>query len=141
MSRIGTAAVRVAVSVILACVLAGSGGAQALKPVVKLVFPTEGAVVSVGDLKVLMSVSGATLKPADAAHDLKTGHFHLYLDKVPEPGRPIPQGVAGIWHWPETSFTIKNVTPGVHTLILIWAFGDHVPYAPWVSHTVMFEAQ
>lgn len=126
---------------LLAWLLAGDAGAQGTLPKVKLISPTEGMIVPAGDIKVVMSVTGATLLPADNTHDPKTGHFHLYLDKVPEPGKPIPQGVDGIWHWPETTFTVKRVSPGVHTLVLVWAYGDHVPFSPWVSDTVMFEAR
>ena len=121
--------------------LAGRAGGQETTPKVKLIYPTGGAIVRAGDLKVVMSVTGALLKPADNTHDPKTGHFHLYLDKVPEPGIPIPKDVAGIWHWPETTFTIKRVSPGVHTLVLVWAYGDHIPFSPWVSDTVLFEAK
>lgn len=126
---------------VLACLVAGGAGAQAAKPTVKLLYPTEGANVRSGDLRVMMSVKGAVLTPADGTHNPKTGHFHLYLDKVPEPGIPIPKDFVGIWHWPETAFTIPKVSPGVHTLILVWAYGDHIPYSPWVSDTIMFEAK
>jgi len=126
---------------LLAWLIASFGGAQTATPTVKLTFPTEGSMVRAGDLEVRMSVEGATLKPADDTHDPKIGHFHLYLDKVPEAGKPIPKGVEGIWHTPNISFVIKNVSPGVHTLILVWAYGDHVPFSPWVTDTVMFEAK
>jgi len=126
---------------LLAWLLAENAGAQAAKPKVKLIFPTEGMIIPAGDVKVAMSVTGAVLKPADNTHDPLTGHFHLYMDKVPEPGKPIPQGVDGIWHTPDTAFTIKRVSSGVHTLILVWAHGDHVPFSPWVSDTIMFEAR
>ncbi len=29
----------------------------------------------------------------------------------------------------------------LRTLIVVWAHGDHVPYNPWVSDTVMFEVR
>jgi len=128
-------------AVLVTCLLAGGAGAQAGKPTVKLIYPTEGAIVRAGDLKVIMRVAGATLTPADESHNPKTGHFHLYLDKVPESRIPIPKNVVGIWHWPETTYTIPKVSPGVHTLILVWAYGDHIPFSPWVSDTVMFEAK
>lgn len=126
---------------LLAWCLAGNAGAQGTRPKVKLILPTEGMIIPAGDVKVVMSVAGAILKPADNTHDPKTGHFHLYLDKVPEPSAPIPKDVGGIWHWPETTFVLKKVSPGVHTLILVWAYGDHVPFSPWVSDTVMFETK
>jgi len=127
--------------VFLACLLAGGARAQATRPTVKLIYPTEGAIVRAGDLKIVMGVKGATLAPADSTHDARTGHFHLYLDKVPEPNIPIPKDVDGIWHTPATTFVITKVSPGVHTLILVWAYGDHVPFSPWVSDTIMFEAK
>jgi len=126
---------------LVACFLAGGAAAQAPRPTVNLIYPTEGAIVRAGTLKVIMSVKAATLTPADGTHDPRTGHFHLYLDKVPEPSTPIPQGVSGIWHTPATTFAITEVSPGVHTLILVWAYGDHVPFSPWVSDTIMFEAK
>ena len=134
-------ALALCLAVALLALLAGNAGAQATKPKVKLLFPTEGMIIPAGDVTVTMSVTGAILKPADTTHDPRTGHFHLYMDKVPEPGTPIPQGVDGIWHTPETAFAITKVSSGVHTLILVWAYGDHVPYSPWVSDTIMFEAK
>ena len=84
---------------LLAWLLAGDAGAQGTLPKVKLISPTEGMIVPAGDIKVVMSVTGATLLPADNTHDPKTGHFHLYLDKVPEqthpPGRRRHLALAG----------------------------------------------
>ncbi|MDQ7828414.1 MAG: DUF4399 domain-containing protein [Armatimonadota bacterium] len=112
------------------------------RPTVRLLAPAEGAILRRGPVRVVMRVTGARLVPADETHDAATGHFHLYLDKVPEhAGRPIPKGVDGIWHTAETAFVTPNLSPGLHTLILVWAHGDHVPYAPWVSDTVMFEVR
>lgn len=122
-------------------VSSGLGG-QASKPTVKILFPTEGAVLPAGDVTVAMTNTGARLIPADGTHDPRTGHFHLYLDKVPEHvGRPIPTGVEGIVHTPDRTFTIKGMTRGLHTLVLIWAYGDHIPFNPWVSDTIMFEVR
>jgi uncharacterized protein DUF4399 len=126
---------------LVAGLLAGGAAAQAPRPTVTLIYPTEGAIVRAGALKVIMGVKGSTLKVADGSHDPRTGHFHLYLDKVPEPNIPIPQGVAGIWHTAVATFAIPEVSPGVHTLILVWANGDHFPFSPWVSDTIMFEAK
>jgi hypothetical protein len=121
--------------------LTGTAGAQTAKPTVKILFPTEGAVVPVGDVVVAMTVTGARITAADDTQNPRTGHFHLYLDKVPEHvGRPIPKGVEGIVHTAERTFAMK-VTPGIHTLILVWAYGNHIPFNPWVSDTVMFEAR
>jgi len=122
--------------------LSGGAGAQATKPTVKILFPNEGAVVSAGDITVAMTHTGARLMPADDSQSPRTGHFHLYLDKVPEHvGRPIPRGVEGIFHTADRTFTLKGVTPGLHTLVLIWAYGNHIPFSPWVSDTIMFEAR
>lgn len=122
--------------------LGGGVGAQAKRPTVKILFPTEGAVLRAGDVRVTMANTGVRLVPADGSHDLRTGHFHLYLDKVPQHvGRPIPTGVEGIFHTPERAFTLKGVTRGLHTLVLIWAYGDHIPFDPWVSDTIMFEVR
>ena len=129
-------------AMLIAWLLAGGAGANATKPTVKLLFPNEGAVVPAGDVVVAMTAAGARLVPADDTQNPATGHFHLYLDKVPEHvGRPIPKGVEGIFHTAERTFTLKGVTPGLHTLILLWAYGNHVPFNPWVSDTIMFEAR
>ncbi len=128
--------------ILLGWLPAGDVGAQGTKPTVRILFPHEGSVVQAGAVTVVMTVTGATLLPQDDTQDPKTGHFHLYLDKVPEHvGKPIPRGVEGIWHTYDKSFTMKNVSPGLHILILIWAYGNHLPYYPWASHTIMFEAK
>lgn len=128
-------------AVLLAGLLLADARAQGVMPKVRLLFPTEGMSIPAGDVTVRMVVTGAELKPADGTHTPGTGHFHLYLDKVPERSIPIPNDVAGIWHTPTATFVIKKVTPGVHTLMLVWAYGDHIPFAPWVSDTIMFEAR
>lgn len=130
------------VAAMLLVSLSGGAGAQAPRPTVKILFPNEGAVVQAGDVTVAMTNTGARLVPADDSHNPRTGHFHLYFNKVPDHvGRPIPRGVEGIFHTAERTFTLKGITPGLHTLILVWAHGDHIPFTPWVSDTIMFEAR
>ncbi len=122
--------------------LTGGAGAQATRPTVKILFPHEGAVVPAGDLTMAMTNTGARLVAADDSQNPQTGHFHLYLDKVPEHvGRPIPKGVEGIYHTAERTFLLKDVTRGLHTLVLVWAYGNHIPVSPWVSDTIMFEVR
>src|SRR5688500_8658336 len=91
--------------------LGGGVGAHAKSHTVRILSPTEGAVLPAGNVRVTMANTGVRLIPADGSHDPRTGHFHLYLDKVPEHvGRPIPTGVEGIFHTPEKAFTLKGVT-------------------------------
>jgi len=129
-------------ALLLVWVLTGGAGAQAPRATVKILFPNEGGVVQAGDVTVAMTNTGPRLVPADDSHTVRTGHFHIYLDKVPEHvGRPIPKGVEGIFHTADRTFTLKGITPGLHTLILVWAHGDHIPFNPWVSDTIMFEVR
>jgi hypothetical protein len=140
--QIGKGVVVLLAVIFLGWSLAGDVGAQATKPRVTILYPNEGSVVPAGTVTVAMTVTGSTLVPADDAQNPKTGHFHLYLDKVPEHvGKPIPKGVDGIWHTGAKFFTMEKVTPGLHILVLVWAYGNHVPYSPWVTHTIMFEAK
>ncbi len=132
----------VVVAMLVGWFLGGDAGAQGARPTVKILFPTEGAVVPAGDVTIAMANTGARLIPADGNQNPRTGHFHLYLDKVPEHvGRPIPAGVEGIVHTPERTFTMKGMTPGLHTLVLVWAYGNHIPFNPWVTDTIMFEVR
>lgn len=127
---------------LLPWLLAEGTRGQAARPAVKILFPNEGSRISAGDIRVTVTMTGAILVAADDSQDQRTGHFHLYMDKVPDhAGRPIPKGVEGIWHFSERFFVLKSASPGLHTLILIWAYGNHVPYSPWISDTIMFEAR
>lgn len=140
--QIGKGVVLLLGVIVLGWSIAGDVGAQASKPRVTILYPNEGSVVPAGTVTVAMTVTGATLVPADDTQNPTTGHFHLYLDKVPEHvGKPIPKGVDGIWHTGTKSFAMEKVTPGLHILVLVWAYGNHVPYSPWVTHTIMFEAK
>lgn len=70
------------------------------------------------------------IDPATAAdpHKYGEGHYHLFLDVPPTaPGEVIPHA-PGIYHTPDSTYTIHGVKDGQHHLVLVLGFSDHLPY-------------
>ncbi|WP_295686111.1 DUF4399 domain-containing protein [uncultured Nevskia sp.] len=100
----------------------------------------EGAKVSFAELKdgatvsspllVKFAVEGIALAPAGAVEPA-SGHHHLVIDaELPPPDAPIPAN-ANYVHFgkAQTEATIE-LTPGTHTLQLVYGNGMHVPFNP-----------
>ena len=71
-----------------------------------------------------------TVDPGSAtnSHLYGEGHFHLFLDVAPTaPGEVTPHA-PGIYHTPDSTYTIHGVKDGHHHLVVVLGFSDHTPY-------------
>lgn len=88
-------------------------------------------------VKVCMSVQGLVVEPSGPVNPGK-GHHHILVD-IPVPddlSRDIPKDAQNI-HLGDGS-TCKDVTlsPGKHTLRLLFADGSHRPYTPAITAAI-----
>lgn len=102
---------------------------------VRIVEPADGATVR-SPVKVVFSVSGATIKPAGAP-EAGTGHHHLLIDTGPTPEGVVIGADATHLHFGkgQTETTVE-LKPGEHTLTLQFADGLHRSYGPKMSHSI-----
>ena len=87
-------------------------------------------------LKVCMTVADLKVEPAG---EVKAGfgHHHVLVDVLlSDLGKPIPKDKEHIHLGDGSSCTTVELTPGPHTLRLLFAKGDHIPYDPPVTAKV-----
>ena len=91
------------------------------------------SLVSIDGNNVTVRLNATNFKaidPASAAnsHLYGEGHFHLFLDVSPTaPGEVTPHA-PGIYHTPDSTYTIHGVKDGHHHLVVVLGFSDHTPY-------------
>ena len=114
----------------------GAGGG----PSVRIVQPSDGAMVQGGSVLVRLEVSGFTLAPAGTMEP-GTGHHHLMVDaELPAAGLPIPTtpGVHIHMGQAQTEYELTGLAAGEHTVIAVVGDGSHIPLTPFVVDTLRF---
>ena len=113
--------------------------AVAAEPTVHITSPANGSTVAGPSVTVTWESSGVTIKPPAEATAKEEGHYHAFLDIMPDttPGKPFPKG-EGIVHTADTSTTFDNVAPGEHTVTLVLGYNDHSAWQPVVEDKVSF---
>lgn len=87
-------------------------------------------------------VNGLQVEPAGEKRE-GFGHHHLVIDGtfVPE-GQVVPMNEKSIHYGKgQTSDTLKNLTPGMHTLTLQFADGMHLSYGEPLSKTISIKVK
>jgi hypothetical protein len=111
----------------------------------KIVSPTQGAVVSSGSIKASVSYSGPTLVPGAEATKLDDYHLHYFLDEDAGAylggGRSIPAGNPHIVHSGAKEVTFDKLTPGPHTIAVVMSGNNHVAVTPSLTDSVTFTVQ
>jgi len=99
---------------------------------VYIISPKDGARVPAGKVLVQFGLRGMGIAPAGVKFD-NTGHHHLLIDTdVPaDLSKPLPASEK-IVHFGkgQTETTLTTLTPGRHTLQLVLADMNHVPFDP-----------
>jgi len=89
-------------------------------------------------VEVCMSTSGYTVEPAKNGVNAGKGHHHLIIDvDLPPAGQPIPKDENHV-HMGDGS-TCKKLTlsKGMHRIQALFAQGNHVPYDPPVTDSIV----
>ena len=87
-------------------------------------------------LEVCMTIEGLKVEPAGEVKE-GSGHHHILVDVLlGDLGKPIPKDAEHIHLGDGSSCKTLELKPGPHTLRLLFAKGDHVPYDPPVTASV-----
>ncbi len=115
--------------------------AQATKPAitVTILAPREGQRLVGPDVTVKLQATGVEIAEANGKRTPGLAYYHLFLDRpLPQAtDQPYPNG-AGVFHTAKSSYTLKGLKPGRHTLIVALGDGADYPLSPPVSATVHF---
>lgn len=109
-------------------------------PSVQAKAPTELVADQEGMLEI--TVQGVRLVPAaeDQGPPGQTGHLHILIDPEEAPeanGQPIPAEEPNrIIHTTATTYKLKGLGAGDHTLWIVLGDKSHVPFSPLVAHKV-----
>jgi hypothetical protein len=99
-------------------------------PQVYIVNLVDGQTVT-SPVRVIFGLSGKGIAPAGVDKE-NTGHHHLLIDTTDvTPGQPLPAQPGKVNHYGagQTEAVIE-LTPGPHTLMLVFADKNHVPFDP-----------
>jgi len=82
-------------------------------------------------LSIPVTVKGIKIVKADGDTSGKTGHFHIFIDRLPiKPGKLIPKGVKNIVHTADNPIKIYGLAPGPHRLHIVLGNGAHMRIDP-----------
>jgi plastocyanin len=108
---------------------------------IEILSPREGDVIAGSSVEVRMSVDNATVRPSvPGVTDPRYGHYHLVLDTSIDLKEEVPRegSVPGVFHVAMDSFTLQNLAPGTHNLLVVWGFDNHYPSIVPITDTVRF---
>ncbi len=95
-----------------------------------IIWPMDGAVIPGGKFWLRMGLSGAGIAPAGITKP-NTGHHHLVIDSdLPALDEPIPNDKKHLHFGAGQTEVRIELPPGRHTLQLVLADADHVPFNP-----------
>ena len=106
---------------------------------VHVVSPLDGATIVGDSVTVDLAVTGATLRaPVTGITDPRFGHFHLVLDTTIDLSDEVPRTAPGVFHVATNTFTLENLAPGAHTLLVVWGFDNHFPSIRPITTMIRF---
>ncbi|MGV7221671.1 MAG: DUF4399 domain-containing protein [Nitrospinales bacterium] len=123
--------------VLLILVLLGFSQANAETTAVTISEPLSGDVSS--PVKVCMSVHGIEVEPAKKGVNDGKGHHHIFVDVgLPaDLSKPIGKDSNHIHMGDGSSCKEIELKPGKHVIRTLFATGNHVPYNPPLTATVV----
>jgi len=97
---------------------------------VYIISPKNGATVH-NPVLVQFGLKGMGIAPAGTKVD-NTGHHHLLIDTDPpaDPSAPLPATDKIVHFGKGQTETTVNLSPGKHTLQLLFADANHIPHSP-----------
>lgn len=94
-------------------------------PSISIESPADGATVSASEVKLKVATTGVTIVAADGDTSGSTAHFHVFIDREPvAEGETIPKE-EGIIHSTDNPIPVPGLSPGKHTLTVVYGDGNH----------------
>ena len=99
--------------------------------------PLNGSTVS-SPVEVCMTPWNVEFEPAKKGVNDGKGHNHILVDvELPDLSKPIPKDANHIHMGDGSSCKTIKLSPGKHTIRTLFAKGNHVPYDPPLTDTIM----
>ena len=110
---------------------------------VTILEPAEGATIWGNVINARWMSEGVDIQSANGEHAEGVGHYHAFLFKRSNAELNLKAGVPigskdNIVHTTDDNHLFENVLPGVYTLYVVLADGQHVPDDPVVFDVVHF---
>lgn len=97
---------------------------------VYIIWPSDGQRISGGKFWLRMGLSGMGVAPAGVGKP-NTGHHHVLVDSpLPRMDEPVPNDKQHLHFGAGQTEARLELPPGRHTLQLVFADADHVPFKP-----------
>jgi hypothetical protein len=135
----------VLLTALAACAPESGGATAAVEPPGSSAAPFDGAgprlfVANLVDgqtvsspVRVAFGLQGYGVAPAGVTMP-NTGHHHLFIDTTEvTPGAPVPASPNHIHFGGGQTETVVELEPGTHTLMLVLADANHVPFSPSIQ--------
>ncbi len=110
--------------------------AQATERTVSIIKPLNGDTVS-APVEVCMKVEGLEVEPSKNGVNEGKGHHHILFSSLPA-DLTKPLGKKKVIHMGSgVECQTLNLEPGKHSLIALFAYGNHVPYDPPITDRIL----
>ena len=117
-----------------------SGGGirvQAANTGVTLTKPASMADV-VSPVEICLKTKGYTVEPAKSGVNEGKGHHHLIVDvNLPDLSQPVPKDGTHIHMGDGSKCKTIELRSGMHTIQALFARGNHIPYDPAVTDSIV----
>ena len=118
--------------------------ADAEQKAVKIIKPEHKATVS-NPVEICMEAYGLVVEPAKNGVNEAKGHHHLLVDvEIPTSfgmAKPLAKGSRYIHMGDGSSCKALNLSTGRHFIRTLFARGNHVPYDPPISDTIIVDVK
>ncbi|MGH7720813.1 MAG: DUF4399 domain-containing protein [Gemmatimonadaceae bacterium] len=120
-------------------ILETAGGSAGVPARARITAPADGDTVG-PNVTIALAADQVIVEPGTGVRVAGRGHHHLVVDVPPPEGDSVIGRGAGVVHLGDGSsvHTLTGLAPGVHRVIAILGYGDHVPIEHAGSDTVVF---
>ncbi|MGV7222042.1 MAG: DUF4399 domain-containing protein [Nitrospinales bacterium] len=99
--------------------------------------PANGSMVA-SPVLVCMAVQGVTVEPAKNGVNAGKGHHHILVDAaIPDLSKPVGKDATHIHMGDGSTCKALTLAAGTHVIRTLFAKGNHVPYDPALTATVI----
>lgn len=108
---------------------------------VRIEKPVDGSTV-VSPVTVCMVTWGVEVEPAKNGVNEGKGHHHILVDvDLPDLGQPVPKDANHIHMGDGSKCKTLDLSAGKHTIRTLFAKGNHMPYDPPLTDTVVINVK